>query len=95
MYCNYCAKLSGDSLFCSEEHKEKFEYAKANNLTVPLRISDYPELTINTKAYDKIPSIIEKYMKNKEDLGLGSEKLQRYSSPKGKIKKNTPEGPLF
>lgn len=96
MYCNYCAKpVTGNLVFCCDEHKENFQHAKENNLSIPLRITEYPELTIYTKAYDNIPAIIAKYMGNKEDITLGTDKLKRYSTPKGKIKANTPEEPLF
>ncbi len=94
MYCNYCAKLvEGKEIFCSEEHKQMFAEAKKNGTAVPLQIK--PGLLITSKAYDKIPLIIEKYLKNEEDISNGFAQHQRYVAPKGKVKKNTPEEPLF
>lgn len=94
MYCNYCAKLAeGNALFCCDEHKEKFAEAKKNKTAVPLQIK--PGLVVNSKAYDKIPAIIAKYLGNSEDLSGGTKALTRYSTPKGIKRKNSPEEAQF
>jgi len=94
MYCNYCAKyVEGAPTFCSPEHKEKFAEAKKNNTAVPLQIK--PGLMVYSKAYDKIPVIIAKYIGNLEDLSGGTKGLARYTPTKGQVRKNTKEEAKF
>lgn len=79
MYCNYCAKeLEETNSFCSEEHEEKFAEAKKNNISVPLQIKT--GLVVFCKKYDKIQSIIEKYLQKPEYVDISS--LTKYAKPK-------------
>lgn len=92
-YCNYCAvELNETIKFCSDDHKERFEYNKSEGLPVPLQISS--SCVIWCKKYDKIPEVIERY-KNSMNLKFAIKELVRYEPKKGTMKKNIKEPPIF